>query len=117
MDNGQLQSVQSTAPNSPMTANGMPMIQQVQAPVTPKKDVAGLVKIIVIIILALVSVTFIGLFIWMSIQYNEVQSDVTGQINVAVAEAKDEQAQKDEAEFLEREKYPYKTFSGPVDYG
>ena len=50
-------------------------------------------------------------------QYNDVQTDVDGQIAAAVAVAKDEQAMEDEAEFLEREKYPYKTFSGPTDYG
>ena len=97
--------------------NGMPMVQQVQAPSEMKKDVSGLVKTIVIIILSLVAVTFIGLFIWMLVQYNDVSSDVNGQIDVAVAAAKDEQATKMEAEFLEREKYPYKTFAGPVDYG
>ncbi len=96
---------------------GMPMVQQVQLPPPVKKDVAGLVKTIVIIILSLALVTFIGLFIWKMMEYDEVSTDVRGQINVAVAEAKDEQATQDEAEFLEREKYPYNTFMGPVDYG
>ena len=89
--------------------------QVIDAP--KKKDVAGLVKTIVIIVLALVSVTFIGLFIWMFVRYDEVQMDVNGKIEVAVAEAKDEQATKDEEEFLQREKYPYRTFKGPADYG
>lgn len=116
------QPVQPIQPAQPMgqyqtAPSGMPMVQQVQAPVEPKKDVAGLVKTIAIIILSLLAVTFIGLFIWMTVQYNDVQTDVDGQISVAVAAAKDEQAQKMEAEFLEREKYPYKTFSGPADYG
>ena len=114
------------APTQPMmgqpmpggvTQPGMPMIQQ--AALMPKKqrDVAGIVKTIAIIALVLLSLTFIGLFIWMTLQYNEVNTDVQGQINRAVAAARDEQASKDEAEFLEREKYPYKVFSGPVDYG
>ena len=101
----------------PLGPNGMPMIQQTPAPVKPKKDITGLIKTIAIIVLSLVAVTFIGLFIWMSTQYNDVSTDVNGQIEVAVAQAKDEQATKDEAEFRDREKYPYKTFSGPVDYG
>ena len=129
--NGQIMSGQSMQPGQPVqpiqpaqpmgqyqtAPSGMPMVQQVQAPVEPKKDVAGLIKTIAIIILSLLAVTFIGLFIWMTVQYNDVQTDVDGQISVAVAAAKDEQAQKMEAEFLEREKYPYKTFSGPADYG
>lgn len=102
---------------TPQGNTGMPMVQQVEVLPEPKKDIAGLIKTIVIIILSLVALTFIGLFIWMFIQYDEARSDVDGQISLAVAAAKDEQAAKDEEEFLEREKYPYKTFSGPADYG
>ena len=130
MDNGQIPQVQPIGtgqpvqPSQPMSAdgfntnvNGMPMVQQVHIMPEPKKDVVGLVKTIAIIVVSLIAVTFIGLFIWMNSQYHEVQTDVQGQIDVAVAAAKDEQAEKLEAEFLEREKYPYKVFSGPVDYG
>ena len=98
-------------------ANGMPMVQQVQVVPEQKKDVAGLVKTIVIVIVSLIAVTFIGLFIWMFMENKEAQSDLQGKLDKAAAEARDEQATKDEAEFFEREKYPYKTFSGPVDYG
>ena len=111
----------STAPVMPqpvqpgMQPGMQPAMQPAKA--APKKDMGDIIKIIAIIALALVSVTFIGLFIWMMLQYNEVSTDVNGQIAVAVAEAKDEQASQDEAEFLEREKYPYQTFSGPADYG
>lgn len=108
-----VQQVNSTT----MTPAGMPMVQQVEVHPEPKKDIAGLVKTIVIIILSLVALTFIGLFIWMFIQYEDASTDLNGKIDLAVAAAKDEQAAKDEEEFLEREKYPYKTFSGPVDYG
>lgn len=114
MDNYQMPPMQNS---QPVAQNGMPMVQQVQVAPTPAKDNSGLIKIIAIIVVSLIAVTFIGLFIWMTLQYNEVKSDVDGQIEVAVAEAKDEQAAKMEAEFLEREKYPYNTFSGPTDYG
>ena len=97
--------------------NGMPMMQQAVAPAPIKKDYSGLIKTIVIIVLSLIAVTFIGLFIWMMMQYTDARTDVDGQISKAVAQAKDEQAMELENEFLEREKYPYKTFLGPVDYG
>lgn len=101
-----------------MTPDGRPMVQKPLAPPPKKKDTAGLVKTIVIIILSLVAVTFIGLFIWMMMQYQaERDRDLDSEIEVAVAAAKDEQTAKMEAEFLEREKYPYKTFAGPIDYG
>ena len=105
----------------------MPQVQPTQSstvavgqlPIAPEKskDTAGLIKTIVIIIVSLIAVTFIGLFIWMYMQFDEARTDVDGQISIAVAKAKDEQAQELEAEFLEREKFPYKTFSGPADYG
>ena len=116
MDNGQMPPVQKTIPVQP-AGNGMPMVQQVQLMPEKKKDISGLVKTIVIIIVSLIAVTFIGLFIWMYMQYDEAQSDLDGKLAIAAAEARDEQATKDEEEFREREKYPYKTFSGPADYG
>jgi len=116
--------VQSTQPIPPVqpVAGGLASRQyytaeQVAKIMAPKKDVAGLIKTILIVILSLVSVTFIGLFIWMYFQYDETRIDVDGQIAKAVAVAKDEQAAKDEVERLESEKYPYRSFSGPVDYG
>lgn len=112
MDN--YQPAQNDTPN---TLVGRPMIKQSQSPSTLHRDNSGLIKTIIIIIISLVAITFIGLFIWIFLQYNEVSTDVDGQIAVAVAKAKDEQAAQLEAEFAEREKLPYKTFSGPVDYG
>ena len=118
---GGMNESQPIQPASPVgagqTVPGMPMVQQVQVPPELKKDNSGLIKTIAIIILSLIAVTFVGLFIWMFVRYNDVQTDVNGQIDVAVAAARDEQATKMEAEFLEREKYPYKVFAGPVDYG
>lgn len=108
-------SPQSTTPNT--TPNNRPMVQQVNVVPKSKRPIIELIKTIIIVVLSLVMVTFIGLFIWMSNQYNTVSETVQGQVDKAVAAAKDEQAAKDEAEFLEREKYPYRTFSGPIDYG
>lgn len=112
-----MQPVQPGQPTPGMAPNGMPMVQQVQAAPVQVKDNSGLIKTIVIIVVSLVAATFIGLFIWMMMQYNDAKTDLDGKIATAVAEAKDEQATQLEAEFLEREKYPYNTFSGPVDYG
>ena len=101
-----------------MTPDGRPMVQQPMAAPPKKKDVAGLVKTIVIIALSLLALTFIGLFIWMKSEYETEKSrDLDSEIDLAVAAAKDELTTKMEADFLEREKYPYKSFSGPIDYG
>lgn len=122
MDNGQMPPVMPVPPTQPMQSvsmapNGMPMVQQVPVMPGKKKDTSGLIKTIAIVVLSLVTVTFIGLFIWMFMQYNEAQSNLDYKIDSAVAEAKLEQRNVDEEEYAEREKNPYKTFAGPADYG
>ena len=108
MDNNQIPTVQPVAVDD----------HRAQAKLIVKKEhKSSLTKTIVIVILSLVSITFIGLFVWMTLKYTEVNDDVEGQIAAKVDEAKAEQAEKDEADFAEREKQPYKTFSGPADYG
>ena len=118
MDNGQIPPV--TQPQMPQvqSAPGMPMVMQ-QAPlvVEPRKNTASLVKTIVIILLSLLSITFIGLFIWMTMQYSTARSEVDSEIAEAVALARAEE-EANQKEIYDREKkFPYQTFSGPADYG
>lgn len=89
------------------------------APYDPyaQKSKRNLIETIILVIVSLIAVTFIGLFIWKYIDWDNVKTDVDGQIDAAVAMAVSENTTKLENEFLEREKYPYKTFSGPADYG
>ena len=90
---------------------------EVQKLMAPKKDIGGIVKTILVVVLSLTSLTFIGLFVWMFMQYNDARATIDNQIAEAVNAAKVEQAAADEAEFLEREKEPFRDFAGPVDYG
>ncbi len=82
-----------------------------------KKSGHSLVQIIITIIVGLIAVTFIGLFIWMFTKWRTAYDDVQSQIDSAVATAVNEEAVKLDAEFTEKEKYPYKAFSAPADYG
>lgn len=77
----------------------------------------NLIETIAIVILSLIAVLFIGLFIWKYMEWDTVKTDVDGQVDAAVAEAVSANETKMEQEFAEREKYPYRTFTGPVDYG
>ena len=91
---------------------------QVKQPTEPvKKDNSSLIKTIIIVALSVLLATFIGLFIWMLFNYTEAKTNLDSKINIAVAEAKEAQAEELEAEFAEREKNPYETFAGPADYG
>lgn len=116
-----MQPVQPAQPMPEVQQNpvtGVPMIMQAAAAIPePKKDFKPLIKTIAIIALSLVSVTFIGLFIWMYTQYDDARTDVDGQIAKAVTAAVDDNTMKLENEFAEREKYPFQTFAGPEDYG
>ena len=98
-------------PYGPMAPGRMPGIKQ------EKKDRSGLIKTVCLIFVSLIAVTFIGLFIFMYIQWNTASTDVQGQIDEAVATAEYNLKSQLEAEFEEKEKYPFKTFTGPSDFG
>lgn len=107
-------------PNGQYAPSGMPMMQQV--PVAPKPEKVntgsnGLVKNIIIALLAVAMVIFAGLFVWKAIESSTVDNDVDEQISIAVNKAVEDSRVKQEEEFMEREKEPFKTFSGPIDYG
>jgi hypothetical protein len=54
--------------------------------------------------------------IWSFVSYQDAQSNLDSKIDVAVANAKKEQADEDDKKYSEREKEPNKTFKGPDDY-
>ncbi|MBR3180231.1 hypothetical protein IKF57_01730 [Candidatus Saccharibacteria bacterium] len=120
MDNNQnmqTPQMQTVQPMNPAEQARQAQEAAAMALLEKKSSSSNLIKTIVIIILSLVSVTFIGLFIWTNTQYIDVSTDVNGQIAVAVAEARREQEEKDLAQYAEDEKYPLRSFVGPVDYG
>ena len=103
----------------PVQTNSQPVVeasQSSQVALEKPRDNKG-VMMAIIIVLLVVSVGFAALSVWALVQYNNTSASVEGQIAEAVATAKKEQAEKDELEFAEREKDPYRDFSGPADYG
>lgn len=117
MDSGQIPPVVQPQMSQARPVSGVPVMQQTPPVMEPKKSISGLVKTIVIILLSLLSVTFIGLFIWMTIRYSTARDEVDSEIEEAVALARAEE-ESIQAEIYAREKkFPYQTFSGPVDYG
>jgi len=94
---------------------GQPMAPQ--GPQPAKKDRSGLVKTICLIFTSLLTVVFLGLFIYMYINWQDASTDINGKIDLAVAKAENELRTTLEDEFAEKEKYPYSTFTGPSDFG
>ncbi len=82
-----------------------------------KRDYADLIKTICLIFVSLVAVTFIGLFVYMTILKNDAETDLEGKIDLAVAEYDTKLRTELETEFQNREKYPYSVFTGPSDFG
>ncbi len=115
-NNGQMPPVQPMQVTTSSSIN-VPVIKQVGVDTGEKKDNSGLIKTIVIIVVSLIAVTFIGLFIWIFMQYSEINEDMDGQINVKVAEEKEKMTEEFQKKFEEEEKNPYRSFAGPADYG
>ena len=86
-------------------------------PVSQSNNSKTTLFMVLSIVGGLVAVTFIGLFIWMYSHWNEAQTDVDSKINTAVATAVNEKTEELENQFTEREKLPYRVFTGPADYG
>lgn len=73
--------------------------------------------LLAIILLSIATVGLGALSVWAYMNYDEQKTNVDGKIKLAVATAEKQQAEKDEAKFLEREKEPNRQFVGPDDYG
>lgn len=58
-----------------------------------------------------------GATIWLFMGYTDYKSNSDQKVAAAVASAKKEQQQLDEASFLEKEKLPTRTYTGPADLG
>jgi hypothetical protein len=69
------------------------------------------------ILLALLSAGLGGLSVWSFANYRDQKDNTDAKIAAAVTEAKKEQATQLEKDFIQREKQPYTTFTGPSDLG
>lgn len=104
---------------NPAGARGAaPRVTSSPSPEPPRrKSPVSIIETIFLVIMSIVAIVFIYLFVQKYIEWDSIKTDIDGQIDAAVAVAISENTSKMEEEFAEREKYPYKTFSGPADYG
>lgn len=63
------------------------------------------------------TVAALGVSVWAYVNYRDQKYNTDSKISSATAEAVKEQADKDAASFLEKEKQPNRQFVGPSDYG
>ena len=110
--------------NPTLSSSKIPPYQPIPtAPLSPPPAPAragksgNLVLIIVLVFISLAALVA-GFFVYYFYsEYVEAKSDLDTKISLAVAEAEKKKTSELEAEFAEREKNPYSTFSGPEDYG
>lgn len=113
----------TTAPAFAPAAPGTVPVSKTATPLAspgsgiPVDNRRNVIETVILVIVSLIAVTFIGLFIWKYLEWDNVKTDVDGQIDAAIAVAVSENTTTLENEFVEREKYPYKSFMGPADYG
>ena len=101
-------------PSAGMSPTNVAMAQSPNVGTAHKGDTA---RIIALVIVSILAITFLGLFIWMFVRWDDAKTNLNAKIDEAVAISENELEAKLESEFAEREKTPYKTFAGPVDYG
>ena len=112
--------------NNPAANSSIPMQNYRPVPTAPlnppppspaPRSGGGIIKTILLIFFVLTSLVA-GYFIYYFYnEYTIARTDVDAQIAEAVAKAEKDKISELEAEFAEREKNPYSTFSGPEDYG
>lgn len=116
---------QQFAPSAPGTApmnTGAQLTSDGAAKLSPsippkKKTSNTLIETILLVITSIVAIVFICLYVMKYIEWNAINTDLDSQIRAQVAIKVAENTTEMEQQFEEREKYPYKNFSGPVDYG
>ncbi|MDO4979191.1 MAG: hypothetical protein Q4E47_03510 [Candidatus Saccharibacteria bacterium] len=97
---------------------GQPMPQNPYMAQKPQKKInSSLIKTICLVLVSIVAVTFACLFAWMYTEWDAASTDVKGQVEKAVAIANDELEKDLRTKFEQEQKYPYKTFGGPADFG
>jgi hypothetical protein len=69
------------------------------------------------IVLGILSAGLAGFSAWAFLNYQDQKNNTDTKIASAVTSAKSDQAKELEKQFLEREKQPYSTFTGPDDFG
>jgi hypothetical protein len=96
-----------------------PFSPQPPAPApTPRAPRRGINPLVVSnILIGLIALIFAGLGIWALLGYVDYKNNGDEKIATAVDAAKKDQAEADEAKFIEREKLPTREYVGPEDLG
>jgi hypothetical protein len=73
--------------------------------------------LILSVVFIVTTLAAVGVMVWALVNYTDQKNNVDSKVSLAVATAKKEQADADEAKFNERDKEPNRQFVGPEDFG
>lgn len=101
----------SPYPTVPSASASLPIPQ-------PKKSGPPLILFIIPIVLLVIGLVFTGVYAMnIAAERDDYKNNVDEKIEVAVEEAKAEQKEELEAEFIEREKSPFRRYRAPAEMG
>lgn len=105
-------------PDNGYPAAGVPPQPVVpQGPIKPKRSLNFNFPIIATVVGVVLVIALVGLLIYFISQANQSQAKIDEQIATAAEQARQEQSQADEADFIEREKQPFRSYEGPAVLG
>jgi hypothetical protein len=84
---------------------------------SPGESGAANTWLILSVVFIVTTLAAVGVMVWALMNYFDQKNNVDNKVSLAVATAKKEQADADEAKFNERDKEPNRQFVGPEDYG
>ncbi len=102
---------------TPVTPAPHPSIAPSGSSKLTKPSHTSLVKTVVIILLTLLLIGALVLAYYFYNEYHLASADVDSKVENALIEREKEITDELEAEFAKREKQPFRSFSGPEDYG
>lgn len=105
------------APVPPAPQAGYTPIPPVSTPPIKRHHDPKLKWMIMTFVFIFTTLASAGVAVWAYVNYLDQKNNVDSKVSVAVAAAVKEQADKDAADFLEKEKQPNRQFVGPDDYG
>ncbi|AHB42442.1 hypothetical protein RAAC3_TM7C00001G0596 [Candidatus Saccharibacteria bacterium RAAC3_TM7_1] len=82
-----------------------------------QKNQAGSATVVLLVVLSVTTVLFGAGAVYAFVNYVDQKSNVDARVGQAVATAERQQAEKDQADFIEKEKLPNREYVGPSDYG
>jgi hypothetical protein len=100
-----------------MAGAGAVPVNPMAPPVPDSGKKSSVIETIILVFVCLIAAAAIVFAVMFYMQYNDLQADYDSKLASEVAAAEKNQKEIDEKDFMDREKLPNYSFTGPSDYG